>query len=338
MCGAPYFPFYAQDWLEDVRIFGLSLESEGAYIRLLAAMWVRGGSVPDDDKWLCNSLRCTKARLKAVRAALIESENPLLTAADGVIFSVELREKFEKLHGKLEKLRVNGKKGGENRAKKANEINESVKQLLEHGLSNINKDKDKDVNTSLFIESDSRIFLYSNDRVDSQAHTTLQFDGGEFVITEDAIGKFGDMYQALNVEYVLSEIASWLSGNRKRFEDADHGRAWLHSWLRRENEAVTAEVKGGLPKARRPGFSKPAPAQSSGQKNTPVQSQSEPGLENTQQSTGEANDNTVPAECTTEADREKGKRFFNDLHIKLFGRPKPEHPYVAPWENRHGGG
>jgi len=54
---APFFPFYVDDWLEDEAIFDIGLECEGAYIRLLAAMWKRGGSIPDKQNWCCNILR-----------------------------------------------------------------------------------------------------------------------------------------------------------------------------------------------------------------------------------------------------------------------------------------
>jgi uncharacterized protein YdaU (DUF1376 family) len=36
----PYFPFHAQDWLNDPVVAGMSAEAEGCYIRLLARSWL----------------------------------------------------------------------------------------------------------------------------------------------------------------------------------------------------------------------------------------------------------------------------------------------------------
>ena len=43
----PWFPFFATDWLADGEVTMLSLEAEGAFIRLLAHQWIEG-SIPAD--------------------------------------------------------------------------------------------------------------------------------------------------------------------------------------------------------------------------------------------------------------------------------------------------
>jgi len=50
-----WFPFYASDWLSDERVQVIPLESQGAYIRLLATQWVEG-SIPQDDYHLSRLL------------------------------------------------------------------------------------------------------------------------------------------------------------------------------------------------------------------------------------------------------------------------------------------
>lgn len=47
----PAFQFYAADWLADANVQLMTLEEEGAYIRLLAYCW-REGSIPDNDEAL----------------------------------------------------------------------------------------------------------------------------------------------------------------------------------------------------------------------------------------------------------------------------------------------
>ena len=47
MSKAPAFMFYAGDYLSSSRVTLMSLEEEGAYIRLLAHCWLHG-SIPSD--------------------------------------------------------------------------------------------------------------------------------------------------------------------------------------------------------------------------------------------------------------------------------------------------
>ncbi len=47
----PAFQFYANDWLSSPAIMLMTPAEEGAYIRLLAISWVKGG-LPDDDEQL----------------------------------------------------------------------------------------------------------------------------------------------------------------------------------------------------------------------------------------------------------------------------------------------
>jgi uncharacterized protein YdaU (DUF1376 family) len=61
---APAFQFYAADYLSDESVQLMTLEEEGAYIRLLAICW-REGSIPDDDEKL--SRLCKGASTTLVR-------------------------------------------------------------------------------------------------------------------------------------------------------------------------------------------------------------------------------------------------------------------------------
>ena len=89
----PYFPFYAQDWLENEVIFDMSLEEEGAYIRLLASMWSRGGSIPDKVQFCCNVLRCKPSKWKKIKAVLIE--NGCIFEREGRLFNPRLSEELK---------------------------------------------------------------------------------------------------------------------------------------------------------------------------------------------------------------------------------------------------
>ena len=45
----PHFPFYARDWLTDERVMLMTLECQGAYLRLLCYQWLEG-SIPSSPK------------------------------------------------------------------------------------------------------------------------------------------------------------------------------------------------------------------------------------------------------------------------------------------------
>lgn len=44
----PYFPFYPGEWLRSPTVLGMSLEEQGAYLRLLCSQWVDGYIDPED--------------------------------------------------------------------------------------------------------------------------------------------------------------------------------------------------------------------------------------------------------------------------------------------------
>jgi len=91
---APFFPFYVDDWLDNDQIFDMSLECEGAYIRLLAAMWKRGGFLPDKDRLICNLLRCRPAKWKKIRKVFVD-EIGVFKASNGQIFNTRLSEELQ---------------------------------------------------------------------------------------------------------------------------------------------------------------------------------------------------------------------------------------------------
>jgi len=129
---APYFQFYPNDWLDSERIFDMGLECEGAYIRLLAAMWKRSGFVPDKPTWCCNLLRCKPSTWKKIRRVLVDDLGVVLVK-DSTLFNSRLLEEVKVFEQKRKKNKANAeqrwgdqepKEVGET-PKKPNEINES---------------------------------------------------------------------------------------------------------------------------------------------------------------------------------------------------------------------
>jgi len=124
---APYFPFYADDWLDNENIFDMGLECEGAYIRLLAAMWKRDGYITDSERMCCNILRCKPAKWRKIKETLIGFG--VIQLKDGRIFNERLTKELNFFKEKSEKNSENANKRWnkfvETEGEKPNEINES---------------------------------------------------------------------------------------------------------------------------------------------------------------------------------------------------------------------
>jgi uncharacterized phage protein (TIGR02220 family) len=63
MSTSPAFQFYPGDWLSSARIACMTLEQEGAYIRLISYDWMKDG-IPDDDEELAILSRMGQGWLK----------------------------------------------------------------------------------------------------------------------------------------------------------------------------------------------------------------------------------------------------------------------------------
>ena len=99
--------FYPDDWLAGT--FELTLEEEGAYIRICALIYSKGCPIPDNDRWLAGMCRVSIRRWRSLRDSLIAKEK--ITAEDGLIR--QHRCEFE-----LEKARERSQKQAENVAKR----------------------------------------------------------------------------------------------------------------------------------------------------------------------------------------------------------------------------
>jgi uncharacterized protein YdaU (DUF1376 family) len=99
----------------------LTTEEHGAYLLLLAAMWRRNGSVPDDDKDNARILGLTVAKWRKVKARLAE----FLIVSGGMITQKKLQETWENTQEKIEKNRRNGAAGGRAAASNNNNLDQA---------------------------------------------------------------------------------------------------------------------------------------------------------------------------------------------------------------------
>lgn len=104
---APWFPFYPKDWL-DYRVLRMSLQAQGAYIRLLAHMWVDspdGCSLPLKPADLKKILAISNHHWTKVWAELMPKDDPIFTIEDNRIVSMRLRKEKAEQENRSNKAR-----------------------------------------------------------------------------------------------------------------------------------------------------------------------------------------------------------------------------------------
>lgn len=99
MNGLPYYKAYPRDFIEGT--IGMSLELKGAYRLVLDLIYLQGGELPDDARYISGLLGCTVRKWNAVREKLlslgkIEVNGEFLTNERAVIELETLRKLQDK--------------------------------------------------------------------------------------------------------------------------------------------------------------------------------------------------------------------------------------------------
>lgn len=104
----PYIPLYVTDYEADTA--HLSLEEDGAYMRLLRLCWrTPGCSVPDEPKWIMRKMRISADDYYRVVEPLIDE---FFTRGMGRVFSPRLQREEERIKETSRKRSEAGLKGG----------------------------------------------------------------------------------------------------------------------------------------------------------------------------------------------------------------------------------
>ena len=114
----PYIPLYVADYEADTA--HLSLEEDGAYLRLLRLCWrTPGCSVPADPKWIMRKMRVSADDYYRVVEPLIDE---FFTRGLDRVFSARLQAESERINDTHKKRSDAGKRGNEKkRALKTND-------------------------------------------------------------------------------------------------------------------------------------------------------------------------------------------------------------------------
>jgi uncharacterized protein YdaU (DUF1376 family) len=72
MNGLPYYKAYPRDFIEGT--IGMPFELKGAYRLLLDLIYMQGGALPDDARYISGQLGCSVKKWKSLREALIDAD------------------------------------------------------------------------------------------------------------------------------------------------------------------------------------------------------------------------------------------------------------------------
>lgn len=110
----PYFPFYAQDWLGDHKVRGLSPAARGTYIDLLALMWTSAdGGLPAAPEKLARMVGQSPEEFIVSWGEIQDAADPILEKRGERVFSRRMLRERERYAEKREKAREAGRQGGE---------------------------------------------------------------------------------------------------------------------------------------------------------------------------------------------------------------------------------
>lgn len=104
----PYIPLYVADYEADTA--HLSIEEDGAYMRLLRLCWrTPGCSIPDDAAWIMRRMRCTADEFHRVVSPIIAE---FFRKERGRIYNPRLAQEFRRIEDVSKKRSEAGRMGG----------------------------------------------------------------------------------------------------------------------------------------------------------------------------------------------------------------------------------
>lgn len=115
--------FYPDDWLAGTA--ELSLEEEGAYIRVCAMIYSKGQPIQDNERWLAGQCRVSRRKWRTLRQRLLDIGK--ITVRDGLIHQNRCEYELEKGAKRARKCAESGAKGG----RKSAEVREISANSLE---------------------------------------------------------------------------------------------------------------------------------------------------------------------------------------------------------------
>lgn len=137
-----WYKRYGADFIDGTM--RLSLEEKGAYSLCLDLIYSRGGSIPDDDRWLAGICNVSLRKWSRLRQRLIDLGK--LSAENGHLSNARAASEIASAQLSSRKLSESGAKGGRKRAENeaaARENNDLGEASLKHTRLDIEEEKEE---------------------------------------------------------------------------------------------------------------------------------------------------------------------------------------------------
>jgi uncharacterized protein YdaU (DUF1376 family) len=140
MNGLPYYKAYPRDFIEGT--IGMCFELKGAYRLLLDLIYMQGGDLQDDPRYIAGTLGCSVRAWTGYRARLVETGK--IVIQNGIISNFRANLEMDKLKMMQEKQRENGSK-----PKKNNDITKATAEpRLNHTEPEPEPERKREANAS----------------------------------------------------------------------------------------------------------------------------------------------------------------------------------------------
>jgi len=227
---SPAFQFYPSDWLGSQRVSMMTLEEEGAYIRLLAYCW-QHGSVPADPEAVARLIGKGASTTLASRVLTMFQpplQPPLVAPLSGG--NVLVHERLEEERSKQFKWKEKSSEGG----RKSAELRKSrVVQAPLQPLGNITSSSSSTDNIANAILSNSDAENVDEVEKPRKKREQKQVDA-------EWLADLKRHYPDINLDSELGKMQAWCETNKR-----DMTRKFIIGWLNRVTPVTLpkAEVK-----------------------------------------------------------------------------------------------
>ena len=236
---SPAFQFYPSDWLGSQRVSLMTLEEEGAYIRLLSYCW-QHGSIPADPEAAARLIGKGASPLLASKVLTmfqppLQPDLPIGSPVGVVLVHERLQAEKEKQTAWKTKSSEGGKKSAEKRKKQHNSEN-NAQPPLQGSLENATNQKATlQFMSSVYNSSSSKEELQttSKDVVTPACAEAASVEDKPVVKVKETdevfLAELSRHYPTIDVEQELRNMDAWLFNNPKRKKT----RRFIVGWLNR---------------------------------------------------------------------------------------------------------
>ena len=160
----PHIPLYIGDWEKDCNV--LSLESEGAWLRIIFKMFSKGkqSNIKIPTKSLQNLWRCSAESVQEIIDDLMFND----------ICDIEVEGNFTEFtcrrfvkENKLSKTRSEARKKGHEKNKTTTKLNQNKNKKLQNADNDIDNDNNIDINNNIDIPNKKEFLEFAKSKIEN---------------------------------------------------------------------------------------------------------------------------------------------------------------------------